>query len=91
MNHDPRIWISITIRHCILRDLENAGFFALYFSTDKERGVVLHIGTAPRLFQLFSFIQWPIVGHISQVRLHIAVEDQVSIANRVMVEQVVQL
>jgi len=46
---------------------------------------VLHISTSLRLFQLFFFIQWPIVGNISKVRLYIAVEDQVSIANRVMV------
>ena len=71
--------------------LENAGFFALYFSTHMGRGVVLHIGTTPRLFKLFSFIQWPIVGHVSQVHLYIAVEDQIGIAHRVMGEQIIQL
>lgn len=71
--------------------LENTGFFRPYFSTRKRRGVVLHIGTTPRLFKLFSFIQRPIVGHVSQVRLYIAVEDQIGVANRIMVEQVVQL
>ncbi len=71
--------------------VDNTGFFALYFSTYRGRGVVLHIGTAPRLFKLFSFIQWPIVGHISQIRHHIAAEDQVSVARWIVVEQAVQL
>ena len=71
--------------------VDNTGFFALYFSTYRGRGVVLHIGTAPRLFKLFSFIQWPIVGHILQIRLYITIEDQVGIAHRVMGEQAVQL
>lgn len=70
--------------------LENTGFFALYFSMHMGRGVVLHISTVPRLFYLFSFIQWPIVGHVSQIRLHIAVEEQISVAHQVMGEQVFQ-
>ena len=55
--------------------LENAGFFALYFSMHKRRGVVLYIGTTPHLFRLFSFIQ-----------LHITGENQIGIAHRVMSE-----
>ena len=71
--------------------IENAGFFALYFSTHKGKCVVLHKGTIPRIFKLFSFIQWPIVGHISQILLYITIENQVGVAHRVMGEQVIQL
>ena len=85
-------------RHLVLpnsstssKTIENTRFFALFFSTHKGKGVMLHIGTTSRLFKLFSFIQWPIVGHISQIRFYIAVEDQIGVAHRVMGEQVVQL
>ena len=70
--------------------IENADFFELYFSTHTVSGM-LQQTQHPASLSLFSFIQWPIVGHISQVHLYITVEDQVGVAHRVMGEQVIQL
>jgi hypothetical protein len=52
---------------------------------------MLHHIPHPASLSVFSFIQRPIVGHVSQIHLYVTIEDQVGIAYRVMVEQVVQL
>ena len=46
---------------------------------------------APCIFKLSYFIQWPIIGNILQIRIHITVEDQVGVTDRIVIEQVVQL
>ena len=73
-----------------LKPVENTGFFALYFSI-KKRSEMLQQIQHPALISVLSFVQWPIVGHISQIRLYITIENRVGVAHRVMDEQVVQL
>ena len=70
--------------------IENADFFELYFSTHTVSGM-LQQTQHPASLSLFSFIQRLIVGHVSQIRFYIPVENQVSVAYQVMGEQVVQL
>ena len=82
-------------RHLVLPDsfepaktFENTRFFELNFSTHTVSGM-LQQTQHPASNSGFSFIQCPIVGHISQIRLHITIEDQIGIAYRVMGEQIV--
>ena len=59
---------------CKAGAIENFHFLMLYFSTQRESGM-LHQTQHPAPLSVFSFIQRSIVGHIPQMLHDIAVED----------------
>ena len=68
--------------------VENTGFVALYFSTQRESGM-LHQTQHPAPLSVFSFIQRAIVGHVPQILYDIAVEDQIGVTHGIVGNQVV--